>query len=81
MLHGVVGEEGPASARVTDADAAIDNAEASLCRGGIATHDDDGPRPHVLFLADDVRDPLPPVMAKDLRGLFEPVGRVAGVRR
>jgi hypothetical protein len=76
-----INPSGSLQIQITPSNSSCDKTGAPLCGGCIAADDEDHPGPHMLSLADHLREPLPPVIAQEMGGIFEPVRRVTGVRR
>ncbi len=74
-------EEAAAGARVDDAAALTDHAEARSRRVLVLADDHHGARAHVLLLADDLRDALVEVVVEGLLGVLQQVGLLAGLAR
>ena len=74
-------EERPAGARVDRAGLAAVDAEALARDVGVAAHDHDRARSHVLLLADHVRDAGAPVLRERLLGMLQEIRPARGRRR
>src|SRR5207249_9997008 len=80
LLELRVVEEAAAGARVTDAEAFIDDTEAAPGEACVTADDDDRARAHVLLLAEHVRDAFVAVVRERFRRMLEQAGFLAGLR-
>src|SRR5207245_4432286 len=80
LLELRVVEEASAGARVTDAEAFIDDAEAAPSDVFVAANDDDRARAHVLLLADHARDAFVAVVRERFRRMLDQAGLLARLR-